>query len=341
MKYKSIFSRIIVAGILAATFTGPAMAETKLVMSSWLPATSPLVVNAIKPWAADVAKATEGRVTVRVLAKPIGAPPAHFDLAVDGIADITYGLHSFTKDDRFIRSRIGKFSYIGDDAATASSAFWDVYNDTLEGQKEHKGVKLLSLFLHGPGMFHTSGKRISTAVDFAGQKIRTPGGYIAELAKGLGSVTVFMGPGEVFEKLSRGVIDGVTFPYEGLKGFRLTGHIKYSMRVPGGLYNTSWFLVMNQDVWDDISNEDKAAIEAISGSAFAKRAGEAWNAADTGGLAAMKEAGIEIYDASAEVLDAVNAIAAPLEAAWFEELSGAGYDGKAALSALRKQASGQ
>ena len=56
---------------------------------------------------------------VRVLAKPLGAPPAHYDMAKEGVADITYGLHSFTKDDRFLRSRIGQFSFLGDDAVAA------------------------------------------------------------------------------------------------------------------------------------------------------------------------------------------------------------------------------
>lgn len=78
--------------ILAAT---PLAAE-ELIMSSWLPPKHPIVVNAMEPWAAEVAKVTDGRVTVRIMGKPLGSPPAHFDMARDGIADITYGLHSFT-----------------------------------------------------------------------------------------------------------------------------------------------------------------------------------------------------------------------------------------------------
>lgn len=344
MKYnlKSTLTSIIAAGLAAMSFALPVMAETELVLSSWLPAKHPLVVNAIKPWVKAISEVTEGRVRVRVLAKPVGSPSAHFDIARDGIADITYGLHSFTKDDRFSRSRIGQFSFIGDDAAKASVAFWDIYTGTLDAQSEHKGVKLLSLFLHGPGKFHTSDKRISTVADFAGQKIRTPGGYIADLVKSLGSVILFMGPGEVFEKLSRGVIDGVTFPNEALKAFKLTGHIRHTMSVPGGLYNTSWFLVINDEAWNNISIEDQAAIESISGAAFASRAGDAWNAADMVGLEVMVDAGIEVYDASAEVLNEIKAHAEPLEVAWFRMLTaGGGYDGQAALDALRKQASGQ
>ena len=99
-----------------------AMADTTLAMSSWLPARHPIVVNAFKPWAQQVEDVTEGRVKIRILAKPLGPPPAHFDMAADGVADITYGLHSFTTDDRFVRSRIGQFSFTGDDAASGRPA---------------------------------------------------------------------------------------------------------------------------------------------------------------------------------------------------------------------------
>ena len=113
-----------VAGtLLAGSIAMPAIADTELVLSSWLPPRHPIVVNAIKPWAKQVEEVTEGRVSVRVLGKPLGSPPAHFDMAKDGIADITYGLHSFSQDNRFDKSQVGQFSFLGDDAVSSSEAF--------------------------------------------------------------------------------------------------------------------------------------------------------------------------------------------------------------------------
>ncbi|WP_254437923.1 TRAP transporter substrate-binding protein [Ruegeria arenilitoris] len=326
------------ATAIALSFASSVMAETTLALSSWLPPRHPIVSGAIKPWAKQVEEVTDGRVTVRVLAKPLGPPPAHYDMAADGIADITYGLHSFTTDDRFTRSRIGQFSFIGDDAVAGSKAFWNVYTGPLEAQKEHQGTKLLGLFVHGPGMLHNNVRKIETTDDFAGLKIRVPGGYISDLMSGMGSTTLFMSSGEVYEKLSRGVIDGVTFPYDALAAFKLTEDVKYTMKVPGGLYNTTWFMVMNEDKWNEISPEDQAAIEAISGEAFAALVGEAWIGADEKGSAAAEKAGIEVYDAPAAVVDAIKSQAADAETAWSEAISTDGYDGAAALQELRKQA---
>ncbi|MFV0302905.1 MAG: TRAP transporter substrate-binding protein [Paracoccus sp. (in: a-proteobacteria)] len=336
--YLGRVSRLAAASVFALTAASLAAQAEEYVLSSWLPPSHPLVTGAIQPWADQVAEVTDGRVTVRILPRPLGPPPAHFDMAADGIADITYGLHSFTTDDRFLRSRIGQFSFLGDDAASTSVAYWNVYGGQLDAAAEHEGTKVLGLWVHGPGMLHNSKKKIEEPGDFAGMKIRVPGGYVAELSEKLGVTTQFMGPGEVFEKLSTGVIDGATFPAEALKAFNLSPHIKYSMTVPGGLYNTSWFLVMNGDRWAGISAEDQAAIEAISGAALAETVGKVWNAADAGGVEDAKAHGVEFHEASEPVLARVQEIASAKEAEWAEAVSAQGHDGIAALAALREQA---
>ncbi|MFS4436959.1 TRAP transporter substrate-binding protein [Paracoccaceae bacterium GXU_MW_L88] len=319
-------------GLLATTALPAFSAE--LVLSSWLPPRHPIVVNAIEPWADQVEEVTEGRVTVRVLKKPLGSPPAHFDMAKDGVADITYGLHSFTEDDRFANARLGQFSFLGDDAVANSQAYWDIYTNQLGAAEEHEGTKLLGLFMHGPGLFHNNQRKIESVDDFSGLKIRVPGGYVADLFTGLGMDPLFMSSPEVYEKLSRGVIDGVAFTYEALTAFNLTEDIKYSMTVPGGIYNTTWFLVANEDKWNEISAEDQAAIEGISGAAFAELVGGAWNDADDAAKEEINAAGIELYPAPEEVEVRIRELATEQEAAWAESL-GEEFDGTAALEAFR------
>lgn len=319
------------AGLLLSA--APVLAE-ELIFSSWLPPKHPIVVNAFEPWAEEVGKVTDGRVTVRIMAKPLGSPPAHFDMARDGIADITYGLHSFTEDDRFKRARLGQFSFLGDDAIANSKAYWKIYGETLNAADEHQGTHLLGLFMHGPGLLHNNLRKIETVDDMKGMKLRVPGGYVADLVSTFGASPLFMSSPEVYEKLSRGVIDGVAFTYEAMTAFNLTDYIKYSMIVPGGIFNTTWFFVINEDRWEALSEEDRAAITAISGDAFAERVGKAWNDADA---AAIKDVGdrVEFYDASPEVVSALHEAATKLETSWAESL-GADYDGAAALAEFRK-----
>lgn len=313
-----------------------AEAATTLTFSSWLPPRHPIVVNAYEPWADAVAKATDGRVKVRILPKPLGGAPAHFDMARDGVADITYGLHSFTPGDRFLMSRLAEFSFLGDNAADLSAAYWTQYQKHLAAAKEHAGVHTLGVYCHGPGVIHNRARPILAADDLKGLKFRVPGGYVSDLMGRMG-VTPLLAPSpEVYEMLANKVIDGVTFTLEALTAFKLTEHLKYSTTVPGGVYNTSWFFVMNEGKWNALPDADKDAVSKLSGESFARRVGKAWIDADTNAMDKIKAAGIQITAGDAALVKAIAAHATAIEDAWAKEAQEKrGIDGKAALKEIR------
>ena len=186
--------------------------------------------------------------------------------------------------------------------------------------------------MHGPGILHNNVRKIETPADMAGLKLRVPGGYVGDLVAALGASPLFMSSPEVYEKLSRGVIDGVAFTYEAMTAFNLVDDIKYSMTVPGGIYNTTWFFLINEDTWNSLSEADRAAIDGISGAAFADRVGTAWNNADIAAKAGVGDS-VEFNQASPEVVAALNEAASALEADWAAGLQG--YDGAAALAEFR------
>ena len=280
---------------------------------------------------------TNGNVRVRVLAKPLGSPLVHFDLAKDGIVDVTYGLHSYTKGNRFVVSGIGQFPFVGDKAEALSVAYWNVYQDKLAQANEHEGTHVLSLFTHGPGMLHNTQHTVASKADLAGLKIRVPGGIGSDVVEALGATPMLIATSELYESLSRGVVDGVTITGEALVSFKMTGSVKYTTKFPGGLYNTTWFLVINEEKWGKISSDDQAAIMGISGEKFSHLVGKVWDDADTAGWEKIEAAGIEVIDASdvfvAEVKDASD----KLEAAWVAKAGERGVDGAAALAELRTQ----
>ena len=119
---------------------------------------------------------------------------------------------------------------------SVSKNFWTVYTEDLDAAAEHEGTHVLGLFTHGPGALLSKDRHFEAASDFAGFKVRTPGGYPADLLKGMGATTLFMSSGEVYEKLTRGVIDGVCMPLDSLLAFKLEKHLTDVMTVSGGLY---------------------------------------------------------------------------------------------------------
>src|SRR5689334_25184069 len=73
----------------------PAKAQTTLTYSSWVPPTHHLTIWQAN-WAADVEKATGGRVKFQSLPKAPAAPPGTFDAVRDGLVDLSYVTASYT-----------------------------------------------------------------------------------------------------------------------------------------------------------------------------------------------------------------------------------------------------
>ena len=81
--------------------------------------------------------------------------------------------------------------------------------------------------------------------------------------------------------------------------------IKYATLFPGGFYSSSFGFFMNEDKWNKLSKQDQDAIMSVSGEALARLAGKAWDATDAAALEEMKRVGIQISEASPELVKGV------------------------------------
>ncbi|NKB76452.1 MAG: ABC transporter substrate-binding protein [Gammaproteobacteria bacterium] len=335
---KSI-AKFSLASSLCATLLSAApaaLAETTLTLSSWLPPSHPIVADMIKPWADAVETETGGNVKVRILSKALGAPPAHFDLAKDGVADITYGVHGY-QPGRFLLTKAIELPFLGNTAEAMSVAYWRIHEKHLAGANEHQGTKLLGVMSHGPGSIFNAKRAINTLADFDGLKIRVGGGVVNDAAKAMGVTALLKPAPKSYELMSNGVADGVFFPQESIKSFKLTKLVRHATIVPGGMYNTSFFLVMNPGKFDALSESDKAGVMRASGENFAQLAGKAWDAADQAGVAAMKADGVEVITASDEFVQEIKSAVAQIEADWIAEVGAKGVDGAQIMKDLRAE----
>jgi TRAP-type C4-dicarboxylate transport system substrate-binding protein len=321
---------------LVAAVAVPAGAET-LTVSNWLPPSHPIVKDIVIPWGEAVAEATDGRVTIEVMQAPIGSPPAQYDLVAEGAADIGYGVHGYTPN-RFKLTTIAELPFLADTSEALSTAYWQVYEEFLAGANEHQGVHLLGLWTHGPGGIYTVSKPVETPADTEGLKMRVGGGLANIVADRLGMVAVSAPSPQVYEILSNGVADGILFPPESVPFFKIDSVLKHGVEVPGGLYNTSFFMIMNEDTWNSLSPEDQQAISSVSGASLAERAGKAWDAADASGREAMKAAGIALTTASDEFVAGAKTALDGIDATFVDAATAAGVDGEAALARLRELA---
>jgi TRAP-type transport system periplasmic protein len=325
----------VLGGALLLPMSG-ASAQTTLNVNAWLPPAHLLVADITMPFCKDMEGATQGRVKCNLLPKAVVAPPQTLDAVKDGLADISFIVHGYTPG-RFVLTDVAEFPFLGNTSEVTSVAYQRVHDKFLAKLDEHKGVHVLGVFTHGPGQIFNTKRPVNALKDLEGMKIRVGGGLVNEVAKVLGTVPMLKPAPEAYELLSQGVADGVFFPKESVFSFKLIELIKHTTFVPGGLYNVTFALVMNEAKWKAISPADQAAISKLSGEPLALRAGKAWDAVDTKGEQAMKDKQIPIVNASAQFVAEIKDKTAPLEKAWFDKAKAKGVDGAAALAALRSE----
>ena len=316
-----------------------ARAETMLRMSSWLPPQHVLHKDVMLAWANEIAEASGGRLRINTLPKPVAAPPGTFDTVSDGIVDVAFNVHGYTPG-RFLLTNVAEFPGAGDSAEAASVAYQRVHEKHLARHGEHGNMKVLAVFTNGPGHIFTTGQPVRRLEDIQNLRIRVGGGIVNEVAGLMGVSAVLKPASESYELLSAGIVDGVFFPVEPIVTFKLTQLVRHGTMIPGGLYNTSWAVVMNQAAFDRLTPEDQQIIEELSGEALSRRAGKAQDSNDREALAKVKEAGIEMVTADEALMAQIAERTAPLKEAWMGKVRERGLDGAALLDAWNDELAG-
>ena len=291
-----------------------AQAQTVFTTSSWVPPTHTLT-TAQAAWCNLLEKESSGRMKCNALPKAVTAAPGTFDAVRDGLVDISFTVDGYTPG-RFINTQVAEFPFLGDSAVPTSVAYQRIYNKYFAPLGEHRGVKVLGVFTHGPGIIFNSKKPVTSAADAASLKFRIGGGNINELSKAMGWNTTLKPAPESFELLSTGVMDGTFFPDESVASFKLS-MIKHATTFPGGLYNTSFVFMMNPAKYNALSAQDKAVVDKISGETVARIFGEGWDKVDAASReGAQKAQGVQRIQASEAFVNEVRAKQAGLEAKW-------------------------
>ena len=302
----------------ALTMAVPAVAQTTLTYSTWVPPSHSLSVWQ-RNWAVELEKATAGRVKTQELPKAPSAPPGTFDAVRDGLVDFSFVTASYTPA-RHVLPLMAELPGAGATAEINSVAFSRIHWKHLHKVGEYKGVKLLAVWTHGPGQMFTK-KPVKTLADFKNQKIRTGGGISEKIVSALGGSPFFKPAPESYELLSSGVADGVFFPFESIVSFKLDKVIGQATVFPGGLYSSAFGFFMNEAKWAKLSKQDQDIIEKMAGEAAARACGRSWDNADKAGLDALKAAGANIVQADAAMVAEAKRLSAPVIDQWVKDAS--------------------
>lgn len=261
-------------GALGMSATAVAVSAETLKFAHFVPPAHTITVGVIEPLQQQTSAATDGSLQIDVY--PGGelgpGPVEQYVRAVNGVADITFGLAGYTSS-QFPLSMIVELPGVVDEAGAGYEAVWAAYDDYLTG--EFPGTKPLALWTSEPSVLIMKDKEVRAPVDLAGLKIRVSGAVPGRVIEALGATPVQMPATEMYNALQTGLIDGILTGASAIRDFRL-GEVADVYVTGPSLGNILFYVVMNEAKYESLPDAEKAAIDAASGAGLSQSGEENW-----------------------------------------------------------------
>ncbi len=313
-------------------------ADVTLRMHTFIPPVANPSKTFLIPWAKKIGEASGGKLKVQPFwAMQLGGKaPQLLDQARDGVVDIVWALPGFTPG-RMPRVEPFELPFVHKDALSTTLALQD-YQEKHLLNTDLKDYKPLLLHVHQGFLFQTK-KPIRTMADLKGLKIRAASRGGVWLLEALGATGIGLPLPRIPPALSKGVIDGVTLPYEIAPAVKTPDLVSHFSKLSGPqprLGTNIFTFLMNKASYNKLSKDLRKAIDDNSGRNIAKAAGQNWIDIEAPGLKVVKSRKKNMfYTIAPEEVAKMKAAAKPVFERWFAEMKRVGVDGPALLADAR------
>lgn len=215
-------------------------------------------------WFMDaVTERTGGRVTFNASFLEAACPAAEtFQCVSDGRADVAFAVPTF-EPQKFPITLITGIPYMSESNDQQVQAFKTFYENSDELQEEYASQDLRLLgYWPSRVVIGGRGEPFHDVADLKNKSIRTTGGPITNAFSMVGANPVAMTTNEVYEALQRGIVDGYTFPLEGILTYGLSDNTDFIVDSRGLTSNQTF--VMNSSVYDGLDDEAKKVIDEVA-----------------------------------------------------------------------------
>jgi len=299
---------MLAAALLAASSTA-AIAAEELSLSYFMGPKHPMNAAVFTPFAEKLAKVSGGELTVTQY--PGGAlnsaPPKQYSTLLSGISDIAFGLPGYTGD-LFPVTNTVTMPGVCPDAVACTESLWRAMPEI---EKEYD-AKVLAIWANDPPVLITRDTPVRSLDDFEGLKIRVTAKQDVPFMEALGASAVSQPVSVINQNLANGTIDGIAIDPSAIRSFKLHEPANYvTIGIPGS--GSAFFLLMNNEIYNGLSDQQRAWVDEASGEWLSMSGGQVYAKAASGGIAAARDAGVEIIELDeAERARMSEAVAGPL-----------------------------
>lgn len=305
---KTFMLPLAVAGILTAAISGSALAKTEIKGATYLPPTHPLG-EGYEVFKKVVEKESDGDIRVRLFQGGALLPAkAISDGLRDRVADVGSVVVTYTPS-YFPRGLlIGDLALVGPNDTAAAFALTELVLMHCPGcQADARAQNQIAFSMTSTPQYVLVGKGpMNTLETIKGKKLRAGGPLWARFAEALGATSVNVPSSEIYEGLSRGILDAAIYARGGLKTHGLADVADTVSEVPFGSFRAFPYFSYNISSWRSLTPAERTVVlKGVATGTVANRI--AYDQGEIEGVELGKEEGVKFLQPDAELMEAVNA----------------------------------
>lgn len=309
--------------ISALGFSALPAASEELTVATFVPPQHHTNTVMFKWFGEELESRSGGSLTMKLFpAGQLGAGPVQqFKRAVEGVADITFGVAAYTPA-IFPKTMLGILPGKAENSHDATERLLAVFDEHLAD--EFSDVKMIGITT-AAGVAIAASRDVSTMEGLQGAKIVPYAALTTPIIEAMGAVPVQMPVTEMYTGLSTGTIDGAYATYNNMTPpwnfWDVATHFVINVPVQHAVI----FVVMNRERYEGLSAEHRAIIDELAGESSSMKLAESFDGADARSMRIMSETGgknyqlIEVSGEERERMDA--AVADGLQAVFADYAS--------------------
>lgn len=285
-------------------------------------------------WIARISELTNGSLTINPhWAGALVPMTSSYSETLAGVTDIVHAVPG-NELQQFVVDNAMQFMYYPvSDTAVLLDVIKELYATVPEWQAEYEGTHVLTYGTSGM-MYILSKEPVRTLADLKGKTVRAQCDVGYKLVEANGGNAVKMPLGEVYDALSKGVVDAIMIPIDCLETMQLDSIVKYATLVKVA---EPWYVhkFISNTAWDKLSaNQQDALVQASEERMATELAGVEKLTASA--LKYAEEKDVEIIEFSDADYSTIYSQCEAIAKAAVEGLNSQGYDGDAIFAAARQ-----
>lgn len=288
--------------------------------------------EAIKTFASELEKRTEGRYKVEVAwASAFGNPGEYLDAVANGMVDFATFL-PVTAPGQFPYSDLFSLPWVLPDPTIDTEVIRAVTAQGYGLDDSMSAVKFLDINM-GDGDILFARDEVDSIQNVAGKKIIVGGGDLkAATAKAVGGTPVSFTMSEFYSALQKGVGDAVFNPWVGMYTWKLQEVTKTALETYVASVMCSY--IMNQDLFDSMSAADQKTLEQLAKETLGDTVLAARVTLKQKAKDAFTAAGGKIVPLSDADLAFLSEKYSPIFTQWIDDMTAKGFPAKEACDAM-------